>query len=282
MTLQRHAFGAILVALLSGGALADTVTVVSDRDNTLIQPSPVEVSIGAAANFYVGKTGPNSGNTLRRGLVRFPISAIPAGSTVTSVEVKLFLSKGNGGAQTISLKRCLEDWGEGASIAFGGGGSPPEPGDATWTQRFWPGSPWSTPGGVFIATASATRSVNLAGFYTFGSSADLVADVQGWVNGQTSNFGWVVTGNEVTSNTAKRFETKESTIPTWRPTLTVVFTPPPPCIEEDLNCDGVVNGNDLGTLLGVWGACPAPCAADFNDDGVVDGNDLGTLLGAWG
>lgn len=49
----------------------------------------------------------------------------------------------------------------------------------------------------------------------------------------------------------------------------------------DLNADGVVDGDDLGTLLGEWGAC-AGCDADFNGDGVVDGNDLGSLLGEWG
>lgn len=53
----------------------------------------------------------------------------------------------------------------------------------------------------------------------------------------------------------------------------------------DLDGNGVVNGADLGELLGYWGACPpptAPCAPDLNDDGVVDGDDLGTLLGNWG
>ncbi|MBX3354061.1 MAG: hypothetical protein KF724_00005, partial [Phycisphaeraceae bacterium] len=54
----------------------------------------------------------------------------------------------------------------------------------------------------------------------------------------------------------------------------------PPCLA-DLNDDGVVNGADLGTLLGSWGACPG-CEADLNGDGTVDGADLGTLLGAWG
>ncbi len=53
-----------------------------------------------------------------------------------------------------------------------------------------------------------------------------------------------------------------------------------PC-AADLNDDGIVNGDDLGTLLGLWGPCRR-CAADFNDDGVVDGDDLGTLLGQWG
>jgi len=51
-----------------------------------------------------------------------------------------------------------------------------------------------------------------------------------------------------------------------------------PC-AEDLNGDGIVDGNDLGTLLGQWGAAGT---ADFDGTGQVDGADLGTLLGAWG
>ncbi|MFG0275025.1 MAG: FG-GAP-like repeat-containing protein [Phycisphaerales bacterium] len=47
----------------------------------------------------------------------------------------------------------------------------------------------------------------------------------------------------------------------------------------DLNGDGVVDGADLGLLLGAWGT-PGP-AADLNEDGTVDGADLGLLLGAW-
>jgi len=47
----------------------------------------------------------------------------------------------------------------------------------------------------------------------------------------------------------------------------------------DLNGDGVVDGADLGLLLGQWGG-DGP--ADLNDDGVVDGADLGLLLGDWG
>jgi len=49
----------------------------------------------------------------------------------------------------------------------------------------------------------------------------------------------------------------------------------------DLNGDGVVDGADLGALLGQWGACSAACPADLNADGVVDGADLGALLGEW-
>jgi hypothetical protein len=50
-------------------------------------------------------------------------------------------------------------------------------------------------------------------------------------------------------------------------------------VPGDLNRDGVVNGDDLGILLGAWGPGTGP--ADLNLDGSVDGNDLGILLGNW-
>ena len=57
----------------------------------------------------------------------------------------------------------------------------------------------------------------------------------------------------------------------------------------DLNGDGVVNGFDLGILLGNW-SIPAgapgcdgvlPCPADLNQDGFVNGIDLAMLLASW-
>lgn len=62
----------------------------------------------------------------------------------------------------------------------------------------------------------------------------------------------------------------------------------PPCSEggcpPDLNDDDIVDGADLSTLLGAWGACPngGLCPADFNGDNQVDGADLTNLLGLWG
>ena len=61
-----------------------------------------------------------------------------------------------------------------------------------------------------------------------------------------------------------------------------IIVPAPPACPADLNNDGVVNGADLGLMLGSWGNCPAPCKADLNSDGIVNGADLGLLLGAWG
>ena len=58
--------------------------------------------------------------------------------------------------------------------------------------------------------------------------------------------------------------------------------PPQPSCQPDLNDDNFVNGDDLGILLGQWGACSTSCSADFNGDGFVNGDDLGVMLGAWG
>lgn len=50
------------------------------------------------------------------------------------------------------------------------------------------------------------------------------------------------------------------------------------CLPADLNCDGVVNGGDLGIQLSQWGG---PGTGDLNHDGVVNGADVGLLLAAW-
>ncbi|MFO0872854.1 MAG: hypothetical protein U0575_02630 [Phycisphaerales bacterium] len=59
-------------------------------------------------------------------------------------------------------------------------------------------------------------------------------------------------------------------------TLSVTYTCP--CLG-DLNGDSVIDGADLGALLGQWGA---DGTADLNFDGTVNGADLGLLLGNWG
>lgn len=51
-----------------------------------------------------------------------------------------------------------------------------------------------------------------------------------------------------------------------------------PC-EGDADHNGLVDGSDLGLLLGEFGG---PGDSDFNGDGIVNGADLGLLLGNWG
>lgn len=56
------------------------------------------------------------------------------------------------------------------------------------------------------------------------------------------------------------------------------------CIDcaGDVECDGLVDGIDLGIMLAKWGPAAKGDVADINLDGAVDGVDLGLLLATWG
>jgi len=53
-------------------------------------------------------------------------------------------------------------------------------------------------------------------------------------------------------------------------------------VFADLDCDGAVDGADMGLLLGTWDTAgelaPSP---DLDGSGLVDGGDLGLLIAAW-
>ncbi len=259
-------------------AAADTLTLAPVADATLIElPTAGENSLAASPNIFAGRVGANGGETRRRAVLRFDLSAIPAGSTVTDVQLQLFMDQSNSAAQTCRLHLLTSSWTEGTTFSLGGSGSPAQPGDVTWLSRSYPAPLWSTPGGDFISTPSASASVGGAGAYTWGSTAALVADVQAWADAPATNMGWLLRGNEDVGQTVKRFVSREGSAAEERPLLTVTFTPPS-VLLGDLNGDGVVDGTDLGLLLGSWGE---PGAADLDQSGTVDGTDLGLLLGAW-
>ena len=62
-------------------------------------------------------------------------------------------------------------------------------------------------------------------------------------------------------------------------TMSISGPPQPPACPADLDHNGVVDGADLGMLLGNWGNSGI---GDINNDGIVNGADLGALLGAYG
>jgi hypothetical protein len=221
---------AFFVVALAGNssphsAEAATSTLNPVKDNTLYEyfAADGDRSNGAGDRFFAGKTDQGR---IRRGVLAFNIAgAIPAGSTVTSVTLSMNMSRTNlTTAQTVELRKLLADWGEGTSNAGQqeGEGIAATTNDATWRHRFHNATLWAAQGGDLSATVSASQSVSGTGAYTWGS-AQMVADVQGWLNSPSSNFGWLVRGNEATSTTAKRFDSRESNNP---PVLTIIYTPP--------------------------------------------------------
>ena len=130
------------------------------------------------------------------------------------------MSRTISGDSEIRLYRVLAEWQEGAGQGFGneGSGDDAVAGDVTWSQRAFMSLDWSTAGGDFFPVPSATATVGDIGSYTWESS-QMLADVQRWLDDPTRNFGWLLIGDETTSRTAKRFDTKENKGEANRPVL---------------------------------------------------------------
>lgn len=261
------------VCVISGSALADVTLLSASADNTLYQNESGSISNGAGEWFFAGK---NNQGLIRRGLLRFDVSSIPANATIESVSLTLYHSLGQPTTAEVSLHRVLASWGEGTSNPKGneGSGGAATPGDATWLFRFFDTTSWTAAGGDFTETASAATLVGpTVNFYNW-TSAGMVNDVQAWTSGTIANQGWELIGDEtVKIGSAKRFSTRENAAVEQRPVLTVVWS-----IVGDLNGDGLVNAADLALLLGAWGT-RGP--GDLDGDGSVGAADLTLLLGAW-
>ncbi len=217
----------VAFCLLVGATLAQvaprTALIVSSRDNTLYDSATGAISYGAGSQMVVGRT---AGGAIRRGLIAFDVAgALPASATITGATLRLYNEMTTSSAVTVSLHRATSNWGEGTSTtpANAGQGAPSTPNDATWIHTFFPGSNWATPGGDFVAVASASTSVGASGAAYTWSSSQLLADVQAWRMNPASNFGWVVRANEATFPTAKGFGTKENSDPNFAPHLIVTY-----------------------------------------------------------
>src|SRR5262249_6248967 len=167
-----------------------------------------DMVIGSQATFSFGATN--------RGLIRFDVSSIPAGATITSVTLALTVTKSPTGPDSnFHLHRLLRAWDEEQS---------------TWTIRLAPATPWNENGGTagvdYAAESSGSVHIFGVGGYVVPSSAGLVADVTTWVTDTNSNQGWLIkTEDETIMTTARRFGSRESFSAA---SLTVEYLPPRP------------------------------------------------------
>jgi hypothetical protein len=217
--------GVVVISLLGVDALhADVVSISPSKDNTLIESADGGLSNGQG-HLRAGRTN-SPMRSIRRSAIAFDIaSAIPPGSTIVGVTLRLNMSRTSAGPEDVVLHPATADWGEGNSLIVpgGGDGAPSAPGDATWIHRFFPDEEWSTPGGDFGAR-SATTVVDGNGSYAW--SSDLMRDdAQSWLDDPARNFGWILVGNEDAAQTVKRFDSGEHQNAGARPVLEIEFEP---------------------------------------------------------
>ena len=222
---------------------AESVTLHPVADTTLFETNPLN-NLGANTNFVAGTTAGSAGEPFRsRAVMKFDVaSQLPSGATVISATLTLTVVKiptvpANSGFE---LHRLLVSWGEGNKS--GNIGLPATRGEATWSSRFFLLPQWAVPGGApgkdFLTAESSSTQVQGQGSYTFASTSNLTADVQGWLDNTDANFGWIlISQDEATASTARRFASRESDV--GAPTLLVDFVPPPVLADagrQDTNC----------------------------------------------
>ncbi|MCE9544949.1 MAG: DNRLRE domain-containing protein [Planctomycetia bacterium] len=224
---------------------ATTVTFQADKDNSIFQDGTSK-SAGAAQSIHVGAAGSNANGSIRRGLIYFDLTApgkIPANAIITGASLTMYVAIAPmnippGPALTnVSLYALTKEWGEGASagglgMGTGTGANAVAP-DATWLKPKFGSAPnWTTPGGDFVATITATQAIGVPTDVIHDNyvwqSTQLLTDVQSWYDDSASNFGWILRGDEATAFSNRRFFSSEFTTVNFPgqyfgPLLTVEF-----------------------------------------------------------
>jgi spore coat protein A len=275
---------AAVLALTGMQAYAVTATINPSQDNTLAEELPDNSS--GTCDWVFSRTTDNGDK--RRALLQFDIeSAIPPGSTINNVTLSMTVSRGGDHENaTMTLHRVTTAWGEGSNGCGpkgGGQGEAAANGSATWlSAKHNANPPWGTPGGDYSGTASGT-AVSVKGAKsgevvvwdsTVQGNDSMSNDVSDWYTNPTTNYGWILIGDEASPTTARRFDSRENGAAP--PVLVVDFTPSgdvEACCTAEGDCSvTLVGSNDCQgtTLPGVDtcepNQCPQPTGACCNLD----------------
>lgn len=158
----------------------------------------------AVADTWAGSAQPdlNHGTELtmlvgpqERSFLRFDLSGIPAGATITVAELTVCRANSSGSARTHELRAATTAW--------------------TETGLTWNTMPSLAASAIHtIAVPSSTGCV----------VTSVKEDVQAWVLGAAS-FGWRITDLDEASAPLVAYQTREEPVSGLRPTLQVTYTP---------------------------------------------------------
>jgi hypothetical protein len=253
-----------------GGTLIPFTRSLSPAEDAVIYSHGSTFNGGSTPELLAGRVGtvgctgvtPNTCATIKRSLLRFNVTSVPVGSTVAGAVVRLTLLNGSNEPTTgrlVKFSRLTAGWTEGTGGAgdfrtSALGSVVPAGGGATWEFANQGVTPW-TSGSSYVAAVSAQAFVtnhNSGPILYSWSAGRLRNDVQAWVNGPATNFGWVILGDESVPNTTRRFASRSHAVPAERPRLDVTYTlaagavcaPPgvnPTCTSGTCSSTGICN-----------------------------------------
>ncbi len=189
----------------------------SGANDTEIKQSTPTTNMSGNSHYEIHKFG--AGDHAHATIVFTGLSNIPSAATITSVTLGLYLVNASAGADhDFTLRRILRNW----VLA-----------EATW--NVWStGNSWTTAGAQSdgndrVAASSGTFGpVNIttgAHKSTTWSSGGVVDDVQGWVAGSFSNYGWLIERSGAgEDSTFRDFSDSAAATDGNRPYLSVTYT----------------------------------------------------------
>jgi hypothetical protein len=206
-----------------------TISGTDDTDDSTIYSDDTLGNAGADLGIIAGQTNTPA---IRRGLIRFNLSAIPSTASINSVALTLVITKvpgaGTAVAVTHSLYRVTNAWGEGTGVGTGSGGgtggTAALPGEVCWSDAQYQTLAWTSSGGDFVSTPSASIDVGTGTGAMTWTGAGLVSDVQSWINGSQLNNGWILRGDETVVPSARKYGASEDSANA--PQLIIDYTAP--------------------------------------------------------
>jgi hypothetical protein len=192
-------------------------------DTMINSPNPT-TNYGTSTETSVGD-GNTAASGAHRGIIKFDVSSIDSADIVSAATLSLYEHTAEDqhsvGTWSVKLQKLRRDWVEG---------------EVTW--NIWKtGNNWSTAGAgntssdIYSATtATVTLDGTVANAFIDWSDAQLTSDVQDFVSGALSNYGWRIQAPDIEDAGANRtrnaFSLSDHSTSSQRPKLVVVHASP--------------------------------------------------------
>jgi hypothetical protein len=199
----------LMVCGIAQAAIIETATIFCDADagNGGLDSASRTYTFGntSSMNFYTNKW--------RKNYVHFDMSSL-AGATITNVSIQFEISwvqAPSTNSYPVNAYVATSEWDE-LSL--------------NWTYRK-SGVAWNTVGGDYGAQVATGLIGNTTGLKTLTGGAELIALVQGWVDGTVSNYGIMMMNDTLGGGEQRAMRVRELT-PGQQARLVVEYTIPEP------------------------------------------------------
>ena len=240
-------------------------------DNVLFSGSNALKNYGISTNMTIGHYT-DFGEWIGRGVVRFDISGLPGGVTLTSATLSLYADSLYGASINVGAYKILKEWGEGVHNYAAA-----TSGESCWSYAEYDTVAWTgCANDDTDAESTAQDSVAIsasAQFYDW----DILAAVNEWYGG-ASNYGVVILSTDAPS-TYVVLDTLDNATTANRPKLTIVYTvpdttPPVQSAHDPADSATITDATPTITLtLNEAGDCRAGTSEGDGDEGYAAMSD---------